>query len=307
MPSVAAQSELRVAVVTPDELRAAWAWWRSTLSKRGVLPADAECLYDVKKFAGPSGPPDFLVLKAGQVETTHVARLNLASRSLSARILNRMANGGAPAVVSVASPLDKDLRDVVEDEERFRDGLSEHIAFWARQADAAANLPISFAMAKPNLQPEDKGHDGLIIVSGSSPLVELQSVKNSIRSPRFLVGSGKFRAGGEPKKGAMDDIQRLRKVNAGLSRLEEMVSEIVDVLNLPLDDSARLSLAKNFATNIVAVADAVHDKPALFEGYRHVGGEPADRIGTLIGARTWKATAEVVRNETISILRSRGL
>lgn len=303
----------RPVVVYAPELEDAWTWWKNSITLREALGVDADYIRDSKKFKPPGAAlADYMDLFNGSTATCMVARLYMTSLFGHLPSINRMTAGGNAFDVSTLSPLDHDIGVVLNDERRFRNGLSEHLAFWARQADAAAWVArvidnAVFAMSKPNLQPEDKGHDGLILLFGSTTAIELQSVKNSKSSPRSLLGSKSFRTSGVAGEGAMDDIWRLRNKNHGMNRLEDMTCQAVQSLGLGLDDTARLALTNDFSTNIVGVADAKHDNPSLFDGYEHVGGDKESRIGTFLGARAWVKGAEAVRNEVLQILANRSL
>jgi hypothetical protein len=220
-----------------------------------------------------------------------------------------MAAGKQAPEVRTFPPLDAQISGVLKKARRFRAGFAEHLAFWVRLADAAVSSAGLFAMARPNTQPEDKGHDGLIFEVGQqSSQAELQSVKNSIAKAKPLVSTAGFRNKGVATAGAqLDDFWLVQNNNIGFVRLEQMLSEVTTSLGLTPDAIARQALLAQCAFNAVVFADPGEGTHDLFDGYQHVTQSALGRVATFVGANTWKETAAAVQDATLAILAAKGL
>jgi hypothetical protein len=250
-----------------------------------------------------------LALKKSAPESTSLARLYLASLVVPVRALNQMAAGtGLAPEVRVARPLDVTIGGVLKKKDRFRAGFAEHLAFWVRLSEAARKPPGTCALAQPNIQPEDKGHDGLSLDIGTSAQAELQSVKNSISNARRLVSTPKFRTKAVTAGGALlDDFWLLQRQNVGLSRLEHMLSDVAGSLGLTPDALAHQALVLGCSFNAVVVSSASEATPKLFDGYEHISQSPLGRIGTFIGSQAWGKTAGAVQQALLALLKARGV
>jgi hypothetical protein len=207
--------------------------------------------------------------------------------------------------VTTPRPLDPDVAKVITSKKRFRAGLAEHLGFWVRLADATNGPTVPFGMARPNLQPEDKGHDGLYLRADANPLLELQSVKNSLNNPRALIATGKFRRLGVAARGAqLDDFWLLQHQNVGLYRLQDRITEACNCVGLQANAAMRTGLIVSCSYNAVVLADARYADVALFSGYKHVAKHPHQRVATYVGSKSWVSTAEAVRSVTRAILRA---
>lgn len=304
MPRGNRSNAAAVQLVSPVDLAEAWKWITGVVSLRpGVV--QGECIYDPKVWKlGPAPGP----LSTDASVCEKLATLYLASTFTSVVDLNRMANGGKAPVVAVTPPLDEQITAVVLKGERLRASLAEHLAFWIRMADAANANAGPFALAQPNLLPEDKGHDGLLMMGGAYPSLEIQSVKNSINDPKGLVSSASFRkSGAAKKKRQLDDFWLLTHRNVGMVRLHRMVSQVADSLGLSGNERMRDSVIADAAYNAVVVANHQHAKPELFDGYQHVVADVQRRIGTYVGAKAWVPFAAAVQGRIETQLKACGV
>jgi hypothetical protein len=304
MASSKPQKGAVVELVSSAELVSAWTWLKAVVTKRPAV-VHGECIYDPKLWhVGATAGP----LEVDAQVCDSIARLYLASTLCAIADLNRMANGANAPTVTSSVPLDDQIAAVVSKPERLRASLAEHLAFWIRMADAATANAGPFALAQPNLLPEDKGHDGLLMIGGTSPSLEIQSVKNSKNDPKALVSSAAFRKTGAPKKKRqLDDFWLLTHRSVGMVRLHRMVSQVADSLGLATNEKLRDSVIADAAYNAVVVANHKHAKPDMFEGYKHVVSDVQRRIGTYVGAKAWVGFGGAVQKSVKKILKARGV
>lgn len=226
-----------------------------------------------------------------------------------------MVNSGrARDIVVPPGNLDEDVKKVIESRPRFRTALSEHVSFWLRLA-TTAQCPAGcskFACSLPNVQPEDKGPDGLFLSTGTVSRVEVQSVKNSIGDPQPLLSTDRFRSKGcvSPRKGKLlEDFHRFAHENFGFVRLERLLSSLCRVLDIPLSRQIRIALLSNTVCsyNAVVVADHQYAKVELFQGYQYVTQYAERRIATCVGSTKWAEVAEQTRRFVLQLLKRVGL
>lgn len=215
-------------------------------------------------------------------------------------------------LIITTQKLDDDVRVVIESDERFRDGLSEHLGFWTNLATLVKlNRFKTYSISQPNFQPEDKGPDGLFLGLNENQeiYIELRSIKNSIISPYYLVASAKFRNGGDAqKKKQIEEYYLLIEEEYGFSRLDRLLSQVSNFLNLELNTLTRAVLLKTaISYNAIVVADEAHYTTELFNGYQRISTNPENRIGTYIGSDNWAQFSENVRNKVIHILQTSGV
>lgn len=296
-----------VTLVSPTELLGSWNWFKTAVSERpATCPAGENHLRDDKTFATPPGP---LVVAKGSPESLALCRLYLASLIAPTKAINEMAAGGGAPEVQTHKPLDKQIHGVLQKPARFRAGFAEHLAFWIRLRDTlCVTPPDRCALARPNTQPEDKGHDGLCLRVGSKPSAEVQSVKNATTTKaQALVSTSKFRKKGIATAGALlDDFWLLQNHNVGLCRLEHMLFDAIGALGLAPDAIAKQAVVTSCAFNGVVVADSHQGTPDLFVGYQHILQDPIGRIATFVGADGWTATAAAVQDATLKLLNTKG-
>jgi hypothetical protein len=227
-------------------------------------------------------------------------------------IFDLVNHGNAQDVVIPSGKLDTDVKNVIDSIRRFHNALSENLAFWVRLATAAQckKDSLEFACSKPNVQPDDKGPDGLFLATGTTPQVEVQSIKNSIYDPQSLISSKPFRSKGRiaNKKGKqLEDFYRHARENFGFVRLDDLLSQLCKSLNLSTTREIRIGLLSQCSYNAVVVADNKHAKIELFEGYEHVTQDVKRRIATYIGSSEWKEIAASTRQFIVQRLQQRGI
>lgn len=264
------------------------------------------CLYDEKawKDTSSSGP-----LNDSAAVVEYLACLYLAGKLGDADMISDLTNDSQSRdVVIFGGKLDQDVRGVVDTESRFRNALSEQLAYWTRLGtEAQCTQNVRFAYSTPNVQPEDHGPDGVFVSLGVEPRVEVHSVKNSEGNPRGLIASGRFRTQGIPSRGKLlDDLRRQVSEGDGFIRLDIMLSNVSQTLGLTADQQARHALLVSCAFNAVVVADHRHASSGLFDGYQHVTGDPGRHIATYIGSVNWVTFAERVRISVKSMLQNAG-
>lgn len=298
-----------ITLVSSAELLVSWQWLKGAVTARPTrCAAGTNHLRDNKLFScgTPAGP---LAIAKGTPESLALGRLYLASLMAPTKAINEMATGGVPPEVRTAKPFDNQIYAVLKKPARFRAGLAEHLAFWVRLRDTIPRAPgEKCALARPNVQPEDKGHDGLCLKIATKSMAELQSVKNATTTKaRQLVSTSKFRKKGIATSGALlDDFWLFQNENVGLHRLEHMLSDVTNSLGLTPDALATQAVIADCAFNGVVVADATQGKPDLFVGYEHIQQVPEGRVATFVGAQTWTATAAAVQDATLNLLNAKG-
>jgi len=232
------------------------------------------------------------------------------------QILEMVRGGPAPDVVEWGPALDSDVKVVIEDSDRFRYALSEHLAFWTRLATAVALQPGSqFGSSPPNLQPEDKGPDGLFAAIGAQVRLEVQEVKSSVGSPRGQIASGRFRSTGRvdtPADGKktgrlLEDFWLFSKGIVGFHRLDRLADQLCHALGLSTSQVLRVGLISECLYNAVVVADDRYATVDLFEGYEHVTDDVQRRVATYLGADDWRGFAEHVRALVKATLQAAGV
>ncbi len=289
-------------LVTKDELKGAWGWLLSTMKPRPNTPS-MSCVYDHKHWKiGEQYQP----LCVNGIVEKHLGTLFLTSEFGDDDQIYRLSNlGEASDIARPADPIDRDVANVVREVKGFRDSLSEHLAFWVRLANEAQTHVEGqkFAGKLPHIQSRDKGPDGLFIATGQRNYVELQSVKNSIGDPRNLVGTTSFRVNGvvhrreSPKQ--LEEFWLTANENLGSVRLQRELSNLCHLLQIADQQQLfKVALQKNLCFyNAVVVADEIHAREEVFEGYEYITTDVARRIATYISSQEWKALAEKTRQD----------
>jgi len=226
----------------------------------------------------------------------------------------------AQPVEYFGSVLDSDIAGVIRGEKRFRNHLSEHISFWVRLAseperrrDGAQADAHAFGHSRPNVQPEDKGPDGLFLsLLGACPSVELLSIKSSTKHPQRLISLARFRDRGEidenrRKQPLLEEFCMVAHRKVGLLRLDEKLSHLCRLLGLGADQERRAALLTQTKYNGVIFADEEYADENLFTGFRHVAADASRCIATYIGSAPWESLAKRVRRHVVDTLRAKGL
>jgi hypothetical protein len=222
-------------------------------------------------------------------------------------VLDLARNSCSQDLVIPYGDLDEDIKRVIKNRKRFRNHLSEHLAFWVRLAIAAqsGNDFSDFACSRPNIQPEDKGPDGVFIGTGLIDRVEIQSVKNSTSNPQGLISSSKFRQKGEipnSKPKQLEEFYKLATENFGLVRIDKELADLLRVLKIPANKTIRMGLLADCSYNAVIVADHQYAKIELFEGYEHITQDAEQRVATYISSTKWVEVAEETRQFVLNAL-----
>ncbi|MFB1480095.1 hypothetical protein [Corallococcus sp. RDP092CA] len=282
---------------------------KNHVSPRPPYSGGAQLVYDCKSWSCcPS--PGALTPTADIAEM--LACLYWVSQVGDIKQVTELVNGGSPFDVRLFGPIDADVKGVVDKAVRFRAALAEHLAFWVSLGSAANIAGGRFACSKPNIQPEDKGPDGVFVrlkrgARVDRAHVEIHSVKNSINSPRQLVASGGFRKRGMPKKGkALDDFRRLSVESFGFVRYDASLSQVSSQLGLSPADEIRAGLIAGCGYNVIVVADHAHADVDVFDGYRWLTKLPARHVGTYVGATKWSKVSELTRKSVRKMLKAAG-
>lgn len=304
---------INVEIVSHDEIADAWQWLLDNISRRPGQPSQL-CIYDLKIWGtGPQRKPLTSESPMPRILGNLYLTSQLGDLDLVLAIVNREP---AQDVVLPSKNLDEDVRNVVCSQPRFRTALSEHLAFWVRLATARKahrGESLKFACSLPNVQPEDKGPDGLFFSCGSHNRVEIQSVKNSTRHPQSLISTRQFRLYGRlssrSRSKLLEDFYKVARENSGFTRLGRRLAELCNALDVSADQRIRMALlsGETCAYNAVVVADHGYQDVSLFEGYAHVTPNAACRVATYIGSESWREVAESARRFVCAKLTQRGL
>jgi len=301
---------LPTTLLTVQEVEEAWQWLLTNISQRPDQPNHAVCTYDRKVFAGQP------LNCQSKTAASNAGRLYLISQVGDVQAIMEMVNSGVYcSLVYWPRRLDRDVEVVVGATERFRNHLSEHLAFWARLA-TAAQFPGTgnFMCPKPNFQPEDKGPDGLFVLNGAVPQIEPQSVKNSISNPSSLIASAGFRSEGRlsaerqnyhPKQ--LEGFYLAHYENWGFGRMDRLLSHTVLLLGMSVSDEIRSALIDRCSYNAVVIADDQYANGDLFNGYQHVVSDRNRCFATYVGADNWQSFAEEVRRFVLDLLLNAGV
>lgn len=293
---------LSITIVDKNEIFEAWQWFLQNISPRPSTHCTL-CTYDLKVWGNQAQPLN----PCSQIANI-LAKLYLVSQLEDIEIvLDLVKNNNSQDLSLISDRLDNDVKSVVKNERRFRNHLSEHLAFWVRLAVAvqSRNNFSDFACSRPNIQPEDKGPDGVFIETGKIDKVEVQSVKNSTSNPQGEISTKKFRQSGnvpDSKPKQLEGFYKLAKENVGLVRLDKELADSLRVLKLSPKNTIRMGLLSDCAYNAVVVADHQYANVELFEGYNYVTDNVERRIATYIGSTEWVAVAEETRKYVLKIL-----
>lgn len=304
MTSVLQQSlPLPITIIDKNEILDAWQWFLQNMSPRPSIHCNL-CIFDLKVWGSQTQP-----LSPGSQITEVLAKLYLVGELEDVEIvLDLVKNNNSQDLILPPGQLDDNIKKVVKNEKRFRNHLSEHLAFWVRLAVAvqSGNSFSDFACSRPHIIPEDHGPDGVFIGTGKIDKIEVQSVKNSISNPQKEISTQKFRQSGyipnsKPKQ--LEEFYKLVKENFGLVQLDRELADLLRVLKLSAEKTIRMGLVADCAYNAVVVADHQYAKIELFEGYNHVTHDVERRIATYIGSTEWTAVAEETRKFVLKTLK----
>ncbi len=292
----------QIVIVDQHDVLKAWSWLLNRMTSR-PSPNCQHYTYDEKRWLGANGSSP---LHPTADVACKLAHLYLTSELGDAEMILNLTNYQLPCdVILYHGSLDPDVVAIVGSTSRFRNTLSEHLAFWTRLAtEGQRRRGTRFACSAPNVQPEDKGPDGVFLAVSTASEVEIHSVKNSIGDPRGLISSKRFRSQGVPKpRKQLDDLWRCAHEGHGFVRLDRLLADVSRSLSVTADQSIRMSLLAKCGYNAVVVAEQSYATPNLFEGYQHVTTEVDRHIATYIGANGWAQVAEETRRAVSSILQ----
>ena len=295
-----------IVILQKQDILESWKWLIKLMSPRPNRDSGL-CVYDQKMW-GKNTRCEPLSTEVSFVQ--NLASLYLTSQLADiGTILEIARNGKAQDIVVYDTCLDGDVKAVIESEDRFRDALSEHLAFWTRLAtEVKGKYSAEFSISMPNFQPEDKGPDGLFLSIGSPDRVEVYSVKNTIRNPQPLVSSTQFRKNKKPKRyKQLDDFWLNANNGLGIGRLDRLLDQVFRALNVSPKKKIRIGLLSQCAYNAVVVADHKYSSVDLFEGYQHINRDVEKRIATYIGATDWQQVAMLTRKHVKQLLRQAGV
>ncbi|RLC78329.1 MAG: hypothetical protein DRJ03_25420 [Chloroflexi bacterium] len=297
-------------VLRKDVISEAWGYLLRNMTSQ-LNQSNELCVYDLKLWDEGNNQNSFLAPSSQVAET--LAHLYLTSElGTSDDILSMVMGGEIRDLIVPPGGLDEDVEKVIKSKKRFRHTLSEHLAFWSRLATAVQFNTGKFACSLSNVQPEDKGPDGLFVSIDSDTKVEIQSVKSSINNPQGRISTKSFRTSGRippnSKRKLLEDFHRFAFSNFGFTRLERQLVELFRLLDVPTDRKLRIALLSNTKCSYNAVVVANHQYACieLFEGYQFVTSDVQRRIATYIGSVDWSEIAEQTRVSVIRTLKRLG-
>lgn len=296
---------LPITIIRSCDLASSWDRLQADLSCRPTTP-QSTFVFDHKSWQQQTAHQP---LEPGNSIPEMLCSLFTASELGELKSILDMAKGGsAPDITISGLPMDSDVKDVVNSSKRFRHALSEHLAFWVQLTHVAKSNSSHFACSRPNLQPEDKGPDGVFVNLGSKSRVEVQSVKSSTRDPAALVSSSSFRSGKKVnRKKLLDGFWLQAYQNLGLTRLQNALSDACNLLNLSPEDRVRIGLTLDACSyNAVVIADDNYADITLFDGYERITTDATRCIATYIGSTKWEDVAEATRQCVINALKRAG-
>lgn len=295
-----------IVIVPGSKVARTWSWLSKSLSARPSNP-QTDFYYDQKSWTN-LGIATALAPKSPF--TDNIAFLYLISQLSDPKSIVSLANNGVTFnVILPSTNLDSDISVVINNKDRFRHALSEHLAFWVQLA-TISKIPgiIGFGCASPNFQPEDKGPDGLSLSLGTSAKIEVYSVKSSIKNPSQLIASRKFRTKAKAERGKqLEDFWLCVNKGWGLGRLDRLLDNICGPLNISPTQKIRYSLLNECAYNAIVVANEVFGQEKIFHGFHHITPTPNRRIATYIGSTRWKSVAEKTRQAVTAYLVGNGV
>ena len=170
----------------------AWNWLIANISNRPGLSAEL-CFVDDHKLWGINLSQP---LASSEEFQEKIAQLFLISQLGEIPQVIELSKGGDSfSLFLVTQHLDQDIKVVIESEDRFRDGLSEHLGFWVTLGSLVkSNLYTNYAISQPNFQPEDKVPDGLFLGldEAQQAHIELRSIKKFGWQPILFGSECKF-------------------------------------------------------------------------------------------------------------------
>ncbi len=298
-------------ILEAHQIVKSWCWMKNSINRRPSVKG-GRFIFDRKVWQTSSsitGPLTSAGDAPGFLATLYLAG-QFGDHSIVTRLIN---NNPLDDLVSYLPHVDSDIKVVINSKRRFRNHLSEHLAFWVYLATMTkSGIHWRIARSMPNFQPEDKGPDGVSVTLSSetdSGVVEVHSVKNSINNPRNLISTGSMRNKGKPKNPAkiLDEFWYLAHEGHGFGRLDRELHEVFQQLDISPEKSLRMSLLTKCNYDAAVIADDEHADSNAFSGFEHVTDEAERCVATYIGSRCWTDLAESTRNRAICSLISSGI
>lgn len=305
-------------IVTSQELQEAWDWLISYITIDLSLFEDLGYHLDHKHWRFPD------CLKCiDQCENAdiYLARLYLTSQlaSVSDYLSDLKGQSYSYALSYPGFELDPDVARIINAKETanhlnsFRNSLSEHLAYWTILATIIKTSGYQdFSIAKPNLQPEDKGPDGLACVLFEDfSIIKVISIKNSINSPQELISSTSFRNDSVinlNEKKILDEFFAFQHNNRGFQRLDDKLNSLLQELHQDAENQIRRILLNNHSQfNASVIANEQYAASNLFAGFHKISNNPIRCIGIYIGSENWMNLANQVQAKTKEILTKNGI
>lgn len=307
---------MAIAEVTPKlllerkKIEENWSWLLANISSRPSL-STGQCFVDDHKLWGKEGDLLQPLLSADDF-VVKIAELFLTSQLGDIFQIVDLSNGvDSFDLFLTTQALDPDIKVFIESERRFREGLSEHLGFWATLATLVKlGIFTRHAISQPNFKADDKGPDGLFfgLNENQEPYIELRSIKSSIDNPYYLVASASFREGGNAERDKqLEEFYLLVQEEFGFGRLDRLLAQVSNSLSLESNQLIRAALLRTSTNyNAIVVASESFYTPDMFNGFQRVSSMPEKCIATYISSDAWTDFAEQVRNKVISILKDCG-
>lgn len=237
---------IQTVLVSQETASEVWEWLCREISDRPT-ECETNCVFDHKQWGNGL---EVAPLEPEEPYVSNLATLYLISQLGDMDTVLELTNSRrARDVVNFGLSIEPDIKKVLKGQSRFRNALSEHLAFWVHLATISnTDTHASFAHSLPNFQPEDKGPDGVSIAMGSddgrADIIEIHSVKNSINNPRSLIATTKLRShgtGDKPSK-ILDEFWYFANEQIGLGRLDRLLDQTISKLSMSADRGLRMAL-----------------------------------------------------------------
>jgi len=303
-------------LVTSTEVQEAWDWLLSQVNERPTI-SESLCkdyIYDHKILTYTSAA--FSYKNTDQVK--YIGYLYLASQLAGdPGEIEAIICGNAEDVGIWTPKLDESTRKLIENEDNFRDALSEHLAFWIQWTSLNKSQPFSkLFLSLPNKLPTDAGPDGLSLMLGitGKMMVELRSVKNSCakNGPAYMIATKGFCDAKKSKKSKsteadaklqLEEFYKIIEEGYNFLKLNDRLSEGFRYLGIPPSAQVRAGLLRaESCFNAVVVANNKYGNFQIFRGYKRIARKPEEKTATYIGADDWIVYAENVRSFIRKIL-----
>ena len=308
----------QIEIVSSQEFQEAWVWFREHISIDQTLIDKHGYFLDHKHWEDTDG---LKCIDECENADIYLARLYLASQLAPVTdYLHDLKNHNFTFHLAYpSSQLDEDVARVVNAQETernrnsFRDSLSEILAYWTILASIIKTSGHhDFSISKPNLQPEDKGPDGVAcVVYDDRSVIKIISVKNSIKKPKYLISSSNFRkdSGAALKVDKiLDEFHAFQYHNRGFQRLDDQLNTLLQELEQDSASQIRWSLLnKSSQFNASVIANEEHVDNDLFEGFSKISEDPTRCIGVYVGSGNWKNLADGVQIKVKEILTNKGI